>query len=317
MKWLWFALCGLGLLWSCAGGKMKVPSDAEEGIMSRVLVTGYLPEYRLADFAPAPKAGFDVLVLFSAEATPGGELNLVRLPPAALERGRQLKAQQGCLLLLSVGGWERSAGFPALAADSTARRHFSHGLVAFCQGQGFDGVDLDWEHPKGQAEVENFGLLLGEIAQAFAPHGLQLSSALAPWQDLPDAVYQHLDRIHLMSYDASGRHSTYEAAVRDVERLLGRGVPAAKIWLGVPFYGRKIDDSSAAMTYAEIYAQFHPGPEVDEAGGYYFNGPQTLQRKARFAHERGLGGIMIWELGQDAPGEASLLRALGQALANP
>lgn len=310
-------LCGVGLVCSCAGGRMKVPSDAEEGTMPRVQVTGYLPEYRLADYAPAPKAGFDVLVLFSAEATPQGELDLARLPAAALERGRALKAQQGCLLLLSVGGWDRSAGFPALAADADARGRFAQGLVAFCQARGFDGVDLDWEHPKGQGEAADFGLLLGEISQQFAPRKLLLSSALAPWQDLPDAVYQHLDRVHLMAYDNPGRHSTYEAAVADVQRLLDRGVPAAKIWLGVPFYGRKMDDFNAVLAYVQILAQFKPGPEVDEVGGYYFNGPQTLQKKARFAHERGLGGIMIWELGQDAPGEASLLRALGQALAVP
>lgn len=316
MKRWWFLLF-LGLVWACAGGRMKAPSDAEEGTMPRVQITGYLPEYRLADFASVPKAGFEVLVLFSAEATPQGELDLARLPAAALERGRQFKAQQGCLLLLSVGGWGRSAGFPALAADSTARRHFAEGMAAFCQAQGFDGVDLDWEHPKGQAEAENLGLLLGEIAQAFAPQDLLLTSALAPWQDLPDAVYQHLDRIHLMSYDNPGRHSTYESAVADVQRLLDRGVAPAKIWLGVPFYGRKVDSFGDALTYAQILAQFHPNPEVDEAGGYYFNGPQTLQKKARFAHERGLGGIMVWELGQDAPGKASLLRALGQALAGP
>ncbi|MSR81532.1 MAG: glycoside hydrolase family 18 protein [Candidatus Latescibacteria bacterium] len=296
---------------------MKAPSDTEEGTMSRVQVTGYLPDYRLADFVPAPKAGFDVLVLFSAEATPQGALDLARLPVWALERGRQLKAQQGCLLLLSVGGWDRSAGFPALAADPSARQRFGQGLVAFCQEQGFDGVDLDWEHPKDQGEAQNFGLLLGEISQVFTPAGLQLSSALAPWQDLPDAVYQHLDRLHLMAYDNPGRHSTYESAVADVQRLLDRGVPAAKIWLGVPFYGRKPEAFDEALTYAQLHAQFKPGPEVDEAGGYYFNGPQTLQRKTRFAHEKGLGGIMVWELGQDAPGEASLLRALGQALSVP
>jgi GH18 family chitinase len=282
--------------------------------MPRVQITGYLPEYRLAEYAPAGRVGLDALALFSAEATPQGELDLARLPASALERGRELKARQGCLLLLSVGGWERSAGFPALAADRAARQHFARVLVDFCRAQGFDGVDLDWEHPKGQREAEDFGLLLGEIAGLFAPERLLLTSALAPWQDLPDAVYQHLDRIHLMSYDNPGRHSTYEAAVADVQRLLDRGGLPAKIWLGVPFYGRKTDDFNAALTYAQILARFKPGPELDEAGGYYFNGPLTLQKKARFAHERGLGGIMVWELGQDAPGEGSLLRALGQGL---
>ncbi|MCC7264904.1 MAG: glycoside hydrolase family 18 protein [Candidatus Latescibacteria bacterium] len=310
---LWLAV----LAWGCGWGRANAPVDTEEETMPRVLVTGYLPDYRVADYAPAAKAGIDVLVLFSAEATVAGGLDLSRLPGPARERARQIKMQQGCLLLLSVGGWDRSAAFPALAADAAARGRFAAGLVEFCREEGFDGVDLDWEHPKDQREGEDFALLLGEISRAFAPAGLQLSSALAPWQDLPAAAYQHLDRIHLMSYDNPGRHSTYEAAVADVQRLLDRGVPAAKIWLGVPFYGRKPEAFDQALTYAQLLAQFNPDPEVDEAGGYYFNGPRTLQRKARFARDGGLGGIMVWELGQDAAGEQSLLRALSQALNSP
>jgi len=312
----WPVLLLAALGGGCAGGRANAPVEAEEATIPRVQVAGYLPEYRLAEYAPADRAGFDVLLLFSAEATPQGELDLGRLPAPALERGREIKAQQGCQLLLSVGGWDRSAGFPALAADSAASRRFAEGLVSFCREQGFDGIDLDWEHPKGHKEAEAFGRLLGEIAALFAPQHLLLSSALAPRQQLPDAVYQHLDRIHLMAYDNPGRHSTYEAAVNDVQNLLDRGVPAAKVWLGVPFYGRKTDNFGEALTYAQLAARFHPGPEVDEAGGYYFNGPQTLQRKARFAHEKGLGGIMVWELGQDVAGEGSLLKALGLALAD-
>lgn len=283
--------------------------------MTVVQITGYLPEYRLADYTPPPGADIDALVLFSAEATAAGSLDLTRLPAAVLARGRQLQAQQRCLLLLGVGGWGRSAAFPALAASTEARRRFAQALLQFCRTQSFDGVDLDWEHPKDQGEAADFALLLAEIAGQFAAHGLVLSSAVASWQVLPDAVYQSLSRIHLMSYDAPGRHSTYEAAVADVQSLLDRGIPAAKIWLGVPFYGRRPDAFDEALTYAEIVARFSPEPGMDEAGGYYFNGPQTLQRKVRFAHERGLGGIMVWELGQDVAGEGSLLRALRQALA--
>lgn len=314
MNRLWALLWPAVLAWGCVWGRANAPVEMEEETMPRVPVTGYLPDYRVADYAPASGAGIDVLALFSAEATVAGGLDLARLPVPARERARQLKVQQRCLLLLSVGGWDRSAAFPALAADAAARARFAAGLVEFCRAEGFDGVDLDWEHPKDQREGEDFALLLAEISRVFAPAGLQLSSALAPWQDLPAAAYQHLDRIHLMAYDKPGRHSTYEAAVTDVQRLLDRGVPAAKIWLGVPFYGRKPEDFDAALTYAQILAQFAPGPEADEAGGYYYNGPRTLQRKARFARDAGLGGIMVWELGQDAAGEHSLLRALGQAL---
>ena len=38
---------------------------------------------------------------------------------------------------------------------------------------------------------------------------------------------------------------------------------------------------------------------ADTAGGYYFNGRQTIAEKVRLARRLGLGGVMIWEVGQD------------------
>jgi hypothetical protein len=50
----------------------------------------------------------------------------------------------------------------------------------------------------------------------------------------------------------------------------------------------------------------------DEVAGYFFNGPDTIRRKVRMARAAGLGGVMIWEVGQDfhPADERSLLRAI-------
>lgn len=46
----------------------------------------------------------------------------------------------------------------------------------------------------------------------------------------------------------------------------------------------------------------------------YYNGPDTIAEKTRYAMEN-LGGIMIWELTQDAAGEdQSLLQVIGRSL---
>ena len=91
------------------------------------------------------------------------------------------------------------------------------------------------------------------------------------------------------------------------------GVPAEMQLLGLPFYGRQITNRKNALTYAEIKVRFRPKRGQDEAGGYYFNGPDTIAKKVKLAKERGLSGVMIWEIGQDAKGKDSLLKEVALA----
>ena len=66
------------------------------------------------------------------------------------------------------------------------------------------------------------------------------------------------------------------------------------------------------MTYAEIVQKFHPAGEVDIAGNFYFNNIRTIIRKTKAAQQDGLGGVMIWELGQDTTNDTSLLQAIAR-----
>ena len=55
-----------------------------------------------------------------------------------------------------------------------------------------------------------------------------------------------IDVVHLMAYDAQGKHSTLEFAKSDIDRLVKKGVPLEKICLGVPFYGTQDFESFAS-----------------------------------------------------------------------
>lgn len=277
-------------------------------------VAGYLPDYRVEAIDPSAAEMLTDLVYFSIEPRANGELDATGLSDATLEKLRDMKARGKCRLLVTVGGWERSRSFAPMAADPQTRNRFIQNLNAFCQERRFDGVDFDWEHPADRAQQQAYSALLVEAHEAFQPQGRLVTVAMAAWQHLEPRALQAIDRIHLMAYDHDDRrHSTFEQSQADVERVIKQGADPAKICLGLPFYGRGPDDRSLAKSYAELLAEHKPPREADEAAGYYFNGPITIQRKTRYALEHGLAGMMIWELGQDAAGANSLLRVIHAA----
>ena len=303
--WMWAFLPLLALV------PLTPPRPVQKAIQKPLPVIAYLPDYRVETFLPATAAYLTDLIYFSIEPTPSGELKTTRLTPEVQKRLVEIKKSQKVRVLVAIGGWERSQGFAPMAAHPEARSHFVQALLALCQKNHFDGVDFDWEHPANKEEEVAYATLLVETKLAFQPYSLLVSVTLADWQNLEPRAFSAVDRIQIMAYDHDeARHSTYERAIADVETFVKRGAPKEKLVLGIPFYGRNLQNRNQTMTYADIVKQFHPKPEEDEAGGIYFNGIQTVQRKARYVKEQGLGGIMIWEPGQDTNEENSLLRAI-------
>jgi GH18 family chitinase len=142
---------------------------------------------------------------------------------------------------------------------------------------------------------------------------LIVSVALAPFDQIDLRPYAAVDRIHIMSYDRGDRHSTLEQAQQDAALFLSAGAPQEKLILGMPFYGRAMTPPYKDYTYAEIVELYHPASVVDEAENIYFNGSETVKQKTCLAKTMGLGGVMIWELGQDSSDNTSLLRAIHKA----
>ncbi len=280
-------------------------------------VIGYLPDYRVDGFDEKICRQLDELVFFSIEPRADGTLDTGRLKPGMIRQLGLLRKKYRLKLRICVGGWDRSRGFIACTAKDASRARLVEQLVAFCRTNGFDGVDLDWEHPKGPAQQAAYTRLIVETRKAFTPRQLSLTAAIAGWQQLPPAAWQSLDRIHLMSYDAAGRHSTLAQARQDIDRLRKAGIPANRICLGVPFYGRSLDKKRTAYTYADIVRRFSPKPTTDQTNGIYFNGPATIRRKTRLAISGGLAGISIWEIGQDLRGPGSLLSIIAGSVKRP
>ena len=229
-----------------------------------------------------------------------------------------MKANYGTRIHLSVGGWERSQGFAAMVAKTKSRAAFIQILIEFATEHKLDGVDFDWEFPETKTEFKNYIAFLTEIKTAFAKRGLIVSVALsadnASSMDL--SQFAVVDRIHVMSYDRGVLHSTYNMAVEDLNTFTINKISKQKLFLGVPFYGRKIEAPFTSSSYQEIMARYHPSVDLEQVGGIFFNGITTIQSKTCFVRENDFGGIMIWELGQDTWDETSLLRAIYQAAVN-
>jgi GH18 family chitinase len=294
---------------------MVTPMQSGEGTaheQSSFRVVGYLPDYR--EFERITTRGLTDLILFSATPTATGDLDISRLKKMPWSKLRAFKTKQRVRLILCVGGWERSSHFAAVAGSDPIRQKFVNAMVKFCLDERLDGIDLDWEHPKNGAEQAAYANLLTELHKAFEQHGLMLSVTIAAWQKLPSSAFEAVDWVNLMAYDHTGQHSTFESAQSDVKKLIDSGMPARKITLGLPFYGRDIKNSNRVLTYREIVANNRPEPAVDEIDNIYFNGPETISRKTKYAIDKGLAGVMVWELGQDAAGDQSLLKVIMSAV---
>lgn len=178
-------------------------------------------------------------------------------------------------IVLSLGGWDDSAGFSDAAASPQSRGVFVQSCLDLVLAHGLDGVDLDWEYPvsggaQGVAhrpqDRENFTALLRDLRAALDRQGrrdgkryvLTVAGAVSGGylnNIQPEAVAELVDHIFLMAYDLRGPWDSwadfnaplyaptggpprYRASVDGgVSAWLERGVPAEKLVLGMPLYG--------------------------------------------------------------------------------
>jgi chitinase len=294
--------------------------------------------------------------------------------PAHLARLRSLKSVNPELkIVLSIGGWG-AEWFSDAALTEASRCRFATSAVALMTGNDLDGLDIDWEYP-GQPgagnrfrpeDKRNFTLLLkavrDELDVVGAARGrhyvLTIASSGGRYFEHTemDRLHAYLDWINVMTYDfaggwmsATGHHAQLYAsgAVSTeafVKQHLAAGVPAEKIVVGVPFYGKEwkwVNRKSATgigepydffagdLSYAKLQRDYLAAPGFTrgwdpaahapylwnaEVGTFVsYEDPQSLREKARFVRALNLGGVMYWEHSHDP--EEILLTALADALA--
>jgi GH18 family chitinase len=297
-------------------------------------VFGYLPEWRYsgANFG-ALFAHLSHLAFFSAEPHPDGKgrlFGLDRVPSAALlAEARAAAARHGTRLLLCLGGNGRSSGFGPTVRDSAARARLAKAIAKLVVEKELDGVDLNWEYPGYEfgtgylsdaavkADWDGLAALVADVRAAFAAKG----RARGGGRDIVTLAYypdgrqereltarrldESADLLHAMTYDARGaQHSPMSLAEDALRFAREAGLRLSKVTLGLPFYGRDAATGGDWTSYEDLVQRHAPpagalAPADDTAGGAGFNGVATIEAKVRFSLNSGLGGVMIWESGQD------------------
>ena len=235
----------------------------------------------------------------------------------------QLAHNNHVKVLMSFGGGDTPPYLTSFLTDNK-RPGFIQKLVGIAVKYGFDGIDVDLE---GEAVNANYSKFVTELAAQLAARHKLITAAVATWfaKSVTDSALAKFDFINIMSYDKTGpwepsrpgQHAPYNMAVEDIDYwAVTRGVARDKLNLGLPFYGYGFGAGNVTsdMNYRDIVSAY-PGAENKDslklANGQtmYYNGLPTIKSKTKLALQK-TGGVMIWEVSQDAAGGLSLLKGI-------
>lgn len=287
-------------------------------------------------------------------------------------------------VLLSIGGWGGCKYFSDAALTDVARRKFTRSAVDILKKHRLDGIDIDWEYPAqvGAGNIfrpedkQNFTLFLkalrdgldtqGKLDKRTGTNHYLLTAAtggdtaFVSHTELGKAQ-AYLDYVNIMTYDlyhgndkVTGHHSpltqsakgdhSRNSSVDAVDGHIRAGVPASKIVLGLPFYGRGWADTRdqdnglfqpatgkhSFISYDELADKFINKNgftrywDADAKAPYLWNptshtfisyaDPESFTYKIEYVKSKKLAGVMFWEYIYDLKQKSILLNTLVEGL---
>jgi len=224
-------------------------------------------------------------------------------------------------ILISIGGWSWSGNFSDAVLTPDSRYKFAKTSVDIVADYDLDGVDIDWEYP-GQIgdnnvfrpeDKQNYTLMFEAIRKELD----ELSKNTGKYYELTTAVgasysyiehtemdkaVKYLDYVNLMTYDfytsgdSAGHHSNlyppedYDkdaSAHKTFHLFVEAGVPADKLVMGLPFYGR-----SWIMKSADKHGINMPVEGRARGGGYTYIKDSLVDKN---------GFVRYWDENAKAP----------------
>ena len=231
-------------------------------------------------------------------------------------------------VLLAVGGWAfGSKPFRALTENVFRMNGFVYEAIEFLRLHNFDGLDIDWEYPRGADDRAAFVSLIKELRLAF--EGEHKSSknpkllltaavpasfeAIASGYDVPELA-KYLDYINVMTYDFHGQWedtvghnsplfplnsaSTFQKKLTvdyAAKEWVRQGAPMEKLIIGMPVYGRTF--TLADSTKFDIGAAADGGGQAGKYTGE--EGFLSYYEICDFLHEDNT--TLVWDNEQQVP----------------
>jgi GH18 family chitinase len=333
-------------------------------------VGAYVPGYK-----PFPLSGIDFskvshVIDFVVLPTSEGGINYMSngISSTRSAQLRSLADAAGKKILFSVGGQETGRLF--LDALSAPAASFVDTLVRFLKERKYDGIDIDWE-PTGSNDntsiKENgaiFQNFITELKTKIGPGKLITVAARGGDEGIYASLEENIDLFHIMAYDCAGTwmnitwhdaplHTLSDGAlskwaITSIDQIISgylqAGIPATKLLVGIPLYGKVYRGASeplqswdtqagiAALSFDDIknsYSSVYNDHSIhrwdDKASASYlslddqqnssnkrfisFDDENSVALKVQYARENGFGGVFVFELSEGS----SLLGVISQA----
>ena len=169
-------------------------------------------------------------------------------------------------MLISLGGWGWDKQFAAITSKPEAEDRYVQEVMKIVDEYDYDGIDLDWEYPDTKEEIVGFERLCRRFRQQLDELGQKKGRKL--WQTMAAAanpptlqwltnelLLETMDWVNVMTYDMAGDWTAYaghhsplfasskqpgspRSAELSMKYLVDRGMPANRLAIGLPLYGK-------------------------------------------------------------------------------